>query len=466
MRSHRLFSGPALVHLSLIASCLVVPSSAAAQSSDNPLHEAIGAPDDLTITASIRPRIEAISGQFRPAAAGDDALLSIRTTLGVDYHPGDFFVGGEIWDVRGYLGSDRSSTRTGEINALEPIQAYVGVRLGEILGAGSSGRITAGRFTQDLGARRFMARQRFRNTTNSFTGVKLDVSNARGDSALAFWTMPQRRLPQTADRIRDNAIVLDHEGSDLQFFGGSYTRAAVLGGTLQVYGFGLLERDTARFATTNRHLFTPGVRFARGAKPGAIDYDLEVTYQTGHARRTSAPTDLTDLDVSAFFLHAGLGYAFAGGWQPRVVVQYDLASGNDPQSNEIGRFDTLFGARREYGPTDLYGLFQRSNMSSPSVRVEARPDPRTDGYVEYRAGFLPCATDSFAASGVRDANGTSSHFAGHQFELGLNHVLVPNRIKLSAGAVYLAKGRFLNDAPNAPTTGDTLYGFSDVTFSF
>ena len=449
---------------SLVAT-IVWSSVATAQINESPLHAALGAPDDLTITASIRPRIEAIDGQFRPTASRHDTLLSIRTTLSVDYHPGAFFIGGEIWDVRGYLERDGSSTRTGEVNALEPIQAYVGYRFGAALG-GAYSKLTVGRFTQDLGARRFMARQRFRNTTNSFTGAKLDWSNARGDEALAFWSMPQHRLPETPARVRDNAIVLDHEGTDLQFFGGSYTRARVIGGTLQFYGFGLIERDTPRFATTNRHLFTPGIRLARDPASGAIDYGIEGTYQTGHARRTTAASDRTDLDVRAYFLHAGVGYRFAGSWQPRVVLQYDLASGDNGDTRRLERFDTLFGARREYGPTDLYGLFQRANMSSPAIRLEGKPGKRTDGFVEYRLGFLPRATDSFAASGVRDATGKSGHFAGHQIEVGATHTLVPDRVKLAAGAVYLAKGRFLDTAPNAPPTGDTTYGFTDVTFSF
>lgn len=450
----------------LFTALLIMPSITVARTNDNPLHAALGAPDDLTITASVRSRIETIDGQFRPAAASSDTLVSIRTTLALDYHPGPFFIGGEIWDVRGYFEGDNSSARTGEVNALEPIQAYVGYQLGGLLGARSKSRITAGRFTQDLGAQRFMARQRYRNTTNSFTGVKLDWSNERGDQALAFWSIPPHRLPETADGVRSNAIVLDHEGTDLQFFGGSYTRARLLGGTLQFYAFGLVERDTPRFATTDRHLFTPGMRLARSAKPGAVDYDVEATYQTGHARRTTAATDRIDLDVSAYFLHAGMGYTIAGGWKPRVVLQYDLASGNSPRTNKIGRFDGLFGARREYAPTGLYGLFQRANISSPSIRLQAKPGKRTDGFLEYRAGFLPRATDSFGASGVRDGGGNSGHFAGHQFEAGINHVLVPDRVKLAAGAVYLMKGRFLRDAPNAPTTGDTFYGYSDITFSF
>ena len=443
-----------------LAATLAATLSAAASAQENPLHAALGAPDDLTINASIRPRIEAIDGQFRPQATRSDTLLSIKTALAIDYHPGPWFVGGELWDVRGYLEHDRSSARTGEVNALEPVQAYAGYDFG-------AARVTAGRFTQDLGSRRLMARQRFRNTTNSFTGVKLDWNNPHGDTALIFWSMPQRRLPDTPERVRDNAVVLDREGTDLQFFGASYTRAGVIGdGTLQLYGFGLVERDTPRFGTANRHLFTPGIRLARDASEGAVDYDLEATWQTGWARRTTAATDRVDLDVSAWFLHLEAGYRFAGGWSPRVALQYDLGTGDRERAGKFGRFDSLFGVRREYGPTDLYGLYQRSNISSPAIRVEVSPGKATDAYGSYRAGFLESSTDAFAASGVRDRTGSSGRFAGHQLEAGVTHRLIPDRVTISAAAVYLAKGRFLERAPNAPATGDTLYWVADVTFSF
>lgn len=105
-------------------------------------------------------------------------------------------------------------------------------------------------------------------------------------------------------------------------------------------------------------------------------------------------------------------------------------------------------------------------MSSPAIRLEAKPGKRTDGFVEYRATLLPRATDSFAASVVRDARGQSGHFAGHQFKVVTTHTLVPDRVKLAMGTVYLAKGCLLSEAPNAPSSGDTVYGFTDDTFSF
>ncbi len=449
----------------LLAAALPGPVSAQSDR-PGPLQQALGASDDWTITAAIRPRLEGIDGQFRPTAARSDVLLSVRSTLFVDYHPGPLKVGVEVWDVRGYFERTRSSAGTGEINALEPVQAYVGYDLGSALGAGTKSSVTVGRFTQDIGSRRLMARPRFRNTTNSFTGARLEWSNADGDSAIAFWTMPQRRLPDNRSRIQDNAVVLDHEGDDLQFFGAAYTRAHLLGGSVQLYGFGLTERDTPRFATTNRHLFTPGIRLSRPASTGTLDHDVEFAWQTGRARRSTMPSDRRDLDIEAYMLHAELGYTLTTSWRPRIVLEYDLASGNGRRQDKLSRFDSLFGVARELSPSGLYGLFGRANISMPGIRVEAKPDTRTDGFLAYRAAWAARSADSFAASGVRDPAGRSGRFAGHQIEIGLNRWLVPDRTKFSVGGVYLAKGQLLSDAPNAPRDGDSVYGYSDITFSF
>jgi len=448
----------------LLAAGLALPATAgvAQDEGGNPLHAAVGAPDDLTIHGSIRPRIEAIDGQFRPDTAPEDELFSIRTALAVEWRPGNFRIGGELWDVRGYAQNRDSSVRTGEVNAFEPIQAYVGYDLDD-----GETSVTAGRFTQDIGARRFMARQRFRNSTNTFTGAKVNWTDDTGNSAILFWTMAQRILPNDAARIRDNEVVLDHFGTDLQFFGAVLTKDdAIAGGQLEIEGFALLEDDTQRFATTNRQLFTPAIRLSRAPSSGMLDWDVEAAYQTGTARRTDAPSDTQDLRVSAYFLHAGLGYTFAVDWSPRILLAYDLASGDGGDGQRLTRFDTLFGARRELGPTDLYGLLQRANLISPEIRLLAQPGPRLDGYVSVRPAWLEDRRDSFAASGVQDASGNSGRYAGTQVEALARYAIVPSLIDLEAGGVYLAKGRFLTEAPNAPSTGDTVYGYANVTFSF
>src|SRR3546814_4960554 len=95
----------------------------------------------------------------------------------------------------------------------------------------------------------------------------------------------------------------------------------------------------------------------------------------------SSDLDAAKLDVSAYFVHAEVGYQFKAPWSPRVSVEYDLASG-DKRGRNYGRFDSLYGPRRsDFGPTGIYGPLGRNNISSPGVRLEVKPDKRWDGFL-------------------------------------------------------------------------------------
>ena len=429
------------------------------------LHEALGAPDELTIKGMVRSRIEGIDGQFRPDAAESDFLWSLKTTLLVEYDGGPVRVGGEIWDARAYGQKKNSSAGTNEVNALELVQAYAGVDFS--LSGKVSGALTAGRFTMDIGSRRLVARQTFRNTSNAFTGANLILNGKGGDRLTLLWAMPQVRLPEDRDGIFDNGVKWDKESSALQFFGGSFTKGNVLGGTLELYAYGLLERDSADRLTRNRRLVTPGLRAFRKPKAGRIDYDLEGVYQFGETPGSTRANDLTDLDVSAYLVHAELGRTWAGGWQPRVAGLFDLASGDRGEARSHNRFDTLYGARRfDFGPAAIYGPVHRYNMMSGGLRLEPKPGKSSDVMLTYRALWLNSRTDSFSATGVRDAAGRAGRFAGHQIDARLRRWLVPDLIRVDTGLAYLAKGRFLTDAANAPATGDTRYGYVDLYLEF
>jgi len=429
------------------------------------LETALGTPEGLTIKGEVRSRVEGIDGQFRPRVAEDDAMFSLKTTLQVEYDGGPWRVGGELWDARAYGEKSNSSAGTGEVDALEMVQAYVGVDIP--LSGGTKARLTAGRFTMNLGSRRLVARQAFRNSTNAFTGVNAQWKSRAGDQLTLLWAMPHIRLPDDIEGIHDNSVRWDTETSDLQFFGASLTKARVFGGSLELYGYGLAERDSADRPTRNRHIFTPGLRAFRAPKAGRLDYDVEGAYQFGRTRATTAPSDRTDLDVSAYLIHAEAGRTFTGGWQPRLSLDFDMASGDRAKAGTYNRFDTLFGARRfDFGPTGLYGAIGRFNTISGGARLEVKPNGKSDVMVMYRTLWLDSKTDSFSSTGVRDASGRSGSFAGNQFEARYRRMLIPEVLRVDTGVAYLAKGHFLKDAPNAPQTGDTKYGYIDLYFDF
>lgn len=445
--------------------CLYAVPAAA----DTTLASAIGAPDNLTITGSIRSRIETIDGQFRPGRAEQDSMFSLKTTLAAEYDAGRIRIGGELWDARTY-GQDRlSSAGTTEVNAVELVQAYVRYELGnQSAGAkGGKGVITAGRFTLDMGSRRFVSRQSFRNTTNAYTGILADWTTAKGTRLQLLWAMPQIRLPEDASGIRHDKVKRDKETFNLQLYAAHLTVPNVLGGSAEVYTYGLNEKDSATRLTRNRRLWTPGVRLFRKPKAGLWDHDVEGAYQFGHVRKTTAATDRTDLDVSAWFVHGEAGYTFKGGWTPRLSAHFDAVSGDGGKAGKFGRFDTLYGARRfEFGPTSLLGALGRANIVSPGLRLEAKPSKRLDGLVMGRALWAEDAHDSFSSTGVRDATASHGRYAGFQVEARARYWLVPKRLQLEAGGALIAKRGLLRDASNAPATGDTHYGYVDLTFTF
>lgn len=422
------------------------------------------AADSFDIGGSFRTRVEAIDGQFRPNAASDDEILLLRTTVAAEYRHDAWAVGAELMDSRAYFQEPDSSAATTEVNALELVQAYVRHDFGD---RSSGGSIKVGRMTRDIGSRRLVARAAYRNTTNAFTGVTVDLRRRNGDSLVAFWLLPHARLPDERDKVEDNEVEWDRESLDLQFFGASYTMRNVAGGSLEVYGYGLVERDDPEFATRNRRLFTPGFRLYRAPAAGKTDYEIEAVYQTGQTRGSTRSDDRRDLDVSAWFIHAEAGQSFGGGWQPRISVMYDYATGDKRGAGNFNRFDTLFGARRfEYGPSSLFGAVNRANLVSPGARIELKPSKAIDAMFAYRALWLDSSTDSFGSTGVRDATGASGHFAGHQIEGRLRAWIVPKKLRLDIGFAWLGKGSFLTDASNASRGENTRYGYGELTFSF
>ncbi|WP_225205188.1 alginate export family protein [Novosphingobium huizhouense] len=462
--------------VALSALCAVAAAGLAAgpaQARQGPLAQALGAPDDLQITASLRTRVDAIDNQFRASGPDGDSMLSLRTDVVAEYDAGRVRLGGEVQDSRAYFQRSNSTAGTAEVNAFEPVQAFIRLELGDsgkgAFGKGAKGAhglVTLGRFTMDLGGRRLVARNRFRNTTNAFTGVQADWTTANGVRAIGFWTMPQVRLPDAAADIADNKVELDRETIDQQFFGGDVTVPKVLGGTLEFYALRLVEHDRPDWATRDRRLWTLGARaFAKPAE-GKGDHDVEVAWQSGTARKSAAAADTSDLAVSAWLVHAEAGYTFAGGWTPRLSALFDAASGDSGRAGHFRRFDTLFGARRaDFGPTSLFGPLQRANLVSPGLRVEAVPGKRLDLMATARLAWAENVRDTFAATGVRDAGGASGRFAGTQLEARLRYWIVPGLLQSDMGVATLLKGRLLRDAPNGRANGDTHYGYWDLTLN-
>lgn len=430
------------------------------------LQAAIGDPENVKVSASVRARYEVLDGQPRIALRAEDRQLALRSTLAAEYRTGAFRIGGEIYDSRAYLDRAGSAISANEVNTFELVQAYVGGEFNNALGAGTKAQVQFGRMMLNLGSRRLIAADDYRNTTNGYTGLRADLTAPDGTMATLIYTLPQIRRPDDLPSVRRDDTRLDLESFDLRLWGGLLARPRAVGNaTAEVGYFRLREHDGPGRPTRDRNLHTVSTRLVRDPGAGRWDFEVEGIYQfgwIGQSQVAGAPR----LPVEAWFVHADAGYTFRGPARLRLSVEYDHASG-DGRGRTFRRFDTLFGMRRaDLAPAGIYNAIGRTNLLTPGIRVEAEPTKRLDAFAVYRAMWLADRTDAFATTGVRDAGGASGRFAGHQVEARMRYWLVPGFLRAEINGLWLAKGRFLKTAPNAPGTGDTHYLATGVTATF
>jgi hypothetical protein len=438
------------------------------------LNSALGGPSWLTVSGEQRSRYETLNHQFRSAAngndlyAGQDDVLALRTSVRIDAK-GDTLGGTvEILDSRQYGMQTDSFVDTTMVNTSDVLQAFGSAQLGE-LGDGKH-ELRVGREAIDLGNRRLVARNAFRNTINAFDGADW-LWSSKDVSARAFWLMPVERRPSDNDALRNNEFEFDNQDLDTQFAGFYGTKKWNDTDGVDVYVLGLDENGAG---TRMRELVTIGSRlFGNCAvnnqpiqRDGAWFYEVEATSQFGESKTNTQPSTPIS-DHEAWFLHASLGYAFDAPWKPAVQVAYDYASGD--RSNTDGknnRFDTLYGARRwEYGPTGIWGAIARANLDSPELRLLLQPASDVNFMVAVRGVWLAEERDAWTAGGLRDATGASGTHVGEQIEARIRWDVLPKSFDIEVGFATLLEGSF-QDRASGGQGEDATYGYLQTTFRF
>jgi hypothetical protein len=434
------------------------------------LGPALDLPSWLRVSGEQRTRYESLHNQFRlrnpnanPPVRGygdDEDVLALRTSLLIEAKGERFGGAVELLDSRQYGIDDTGFADTTMVDTGALLQAYLDVHLGE-LGDGTH-KLRVGREAVDLGNRRLMARNAYRNTINSFTGASW-IWTAPSHSVRAFWTLPVERLPADFDSIQDNDWAWNRQDTELQFWGVHVDRRLDARTSLEFYLFGL---DEDGGMTRQRDLLTPGLRLVRGRQRGSLHYELELTAQFGDSKANSSPTS-PDLDHLAGFATAAVGHTFELAWAPSVTASWAWASGDqDPNDGDYERYDTLFGARRfEYGPTGIWGAVARSNLNSPELRLTLQPSKVVDLMFAWRGVWLASERDAWTASGLRDRTGASGTHVGHQYEVRLRWDLVPKSVNLEVGGAYLAEGSF-QDRAGGNQGRDASYAYVQGTWTF
>lgn len=462
--------------LAVLGAWAVVAGNAlapAALASPGALHDALNLPQWITLGVQSRLRYESVDGQFRANGRGGDQIFVTQTLAQLEAGSQTARVGFEMLDARAMLDDAGTPIDTTQVNPADLLQAYALLRAARTGPLDAASEFRLGRQTVDFGSRRLVARNRFRNTINAFTGLDWKLTAQAGWSTEAFVGSPVLRKPDDRRRLAADEAEFDEEdfGTLIGLLGwksAPLVTAPLRQARIEIYVIGLDESDRPD-SPRNRDLLTPGLRLFRDPAPATVDYQFETMLQVGTSRAIDRPTARRDLDHLAHYQAAHIGYTFLAPWSPRVSAMFDYASGDDdPRDGDNGRFDTLFGARRfDYGPTGIWGAFQRSNIVSPGARLNFAPAAGVRGMVGHRAFWLASAKDQWVPTRVEDRTGRSGSFVGHQLEFSLGWASAPGHVDIEIGGAFLDGGEFPADAPNAGRDGEnSSYLYSQVTFRF
>lgn len=420
-----------------------------------------------SISGSLRARFETVEGHSRVGVNSDDTIWSSRLRLETTGPLGQGWSGQvELYDSRAWGGDLGSPLSANDVNTLELVQANVRRRWDEPFGKASFANLQLGRMTLNLGSRRLIAADDYRNTTNGYTGARMDLHWGSGADLVAIAVVPQIRLPEAKADVLDNRGKADLETSAQRLYGGILTLPSEQQGLASQWTLMRFEEDDRPSRPTrNRDLMTYGVRLFREPKPGQFDQDFELYLQSGQNKASLLPNAPTR-DVEAAYVRAEWGYQWKTAWRPRLSIEYDWASGDRPGETDT-RFDTLYGMRRaEISPAGILAAVGRSNLSSPGLQLELEPSRNVDAFIAWRGLWLAEKSDGFASTGVVDRSGRSGDYAGQQLDSRLRVWLKPKTLRLEVNAVLLEKGRFLTSAPNAPASKTTRYLGIDLIQNF
>ena len=416
------------------------------------LNALLNTPEWLGLAVEHRTRWEGLDVPFRVGEVGDDRqwLFRTRARLGLNWRVYKFLV--EFIDARAE-GGGLGDFDSGSLEAKSDLQqVLVSATLHNVLGTGLRTDLHLGKLTLDFGRRRLIARNRFRNTSNAFTGMHWNLARENLWRVRAFFVTP------VISEFKASSLF---DVQDTLFWGLYYETNQVPWVRTNLYYFGLDDVSDDVPSDKRRQFSTFGLRLYKMPRLREFDYEVETVWQVGEKGAQ---------DHFAHFQHVGVGYSFRAPWRPRLIAQYDYASGTaSPTGNYSQTFDTLFGARRfEYTPTSLFGPFFRSNISSPGVRVLLRPLAAVGVTLKFRAWYLAQSRDAWAGSGLQDPTGASGNVLGQDLEVRVQWAPTSN-LSFEAGYDHFFKGSYIENlakVPGNPPATDTDYFYiqTDVTF--
>ncbi|PSJ18133.1 alginate export family protein [Nitrosomonas supralitoralis] len=400
----------------------------------------------LDIGLEHRTRFEHRHNDIRRIEGGNDdpVFFRHRAWIGIRDILDPFRFAVEFQDSR--IANNKHPSTDQERNEFDLLNAYGELYFKTALGVDDRGndrpiRFRVGRMAYETTDRRFIARNEWRNTTNTFEGFRLNLGREANDWELDLFGMqPVRRLQTKFD------VANDH----LWFFGaiGHWRKWSDII-TIQPYYMG--QKQTANpdgFTATNRldrEIHMPGIR-AYGKVANLFDYDFSYNHQLGFSGPNRQDAQGYTIEVGRNIDHA---------WKPRISLFYGYASGDkNPNDNVDNRFDRFFGFARPWS-ADHYVVYE--NLKAPKIRFDLQPMQKIGFELTYGGYWLASSSDrmfDFLNGNIsntvkdpgfnRDRTGQSGDFIGHSLEGRIRFQPTP-RINAILGYTHFTAGDFVKN---------------------
>ncbi|MEI6146759.1 MAG: alginate export family protein [Methylococcales bacterium] len=431
------------------------------------LHDTLHLPDWLAASVNQRTRYESLTGAFKAKTMGGDQQIALQTDLWLQAQLGAFRFATEIMDSREVGADAGSGVNNTMVNTADFVQGYVSWVDKDLFGSHIGTEIKAGRQLMTLGSARLVSNPYYRNTPNTFTGARLRFLDGTQWQFNGFVTMPVVRFPSAANDILTDSHRFDQEATHTVFSGAFFEKSNVAFGVSgEVYMYNLNEADSWNNATHKRQYYTPGMRFYMKPAKGKFDFQTETMGQFGTVRYLTTSTQ--DQMHQAWAEHADLGYTIDMPWSPRLMLEYDYASGSKNPGSAAGstdqRFDPLYGVTvGDFGATGIYGAIPRSNINSPGYKLNLAPRSDLQFTLQQRFVWLASASDCWGQAAcsptpILQPTKSSGSYVGDQVGV-TGRYDYNSSLNFDAGWFYLFKGQFAKQGAatvNATTTVPSL----------
>lgn len=395
-------------------------------------YDAFADVDWLDVGVEYRARFEHRDNDFRRSEQNidDPILLRSRIYVGVKniLDPLRFAV--ELQDSRRNNSDYRRAFDTRDVNQADILQGYAEVHFqSTFLGQDSFGNerpiwLRAGRHAWEAIDRRLIARNEWRNTTNTFQGMRANLGDKNNDWQLELFAVkPVQRFTKKLDEV-DHAqdfygVIGDWRAwSNYVTFEPYYLLLKQDGDKVE---FDANGQAAAANAKIDRNIHTAGLRAYGVIATSNWDYDASYVKQWGNQdRKNNDGTVIANLDHDAYAYNAEIGYSIKHPWKPRLSAFYGVATGDKNQNDTSNqRFERLFGFARPWSNDDY---IQMENIRTPKLRLEFEPNSATLNGLKVDTGFswyrLDSATDRWnAGANLRDATGQNGKEIGKEFDL-------------------------------------------------